>query len=178
MPNLSTAERNEPMSDEELITRASNVIETLERQAAEQERVTAGLDRERRMASIARNRPGFLTERPDDEEGGAVINRNSPEARERRKAFAQYARTGQIQAALQTSSDAGGGVFVPLELSNVILENLVTGRPGAEGGDDHHRVEQHCTHSKADRGQQAAWVNDTDTLTAATKVYGGYESRE
>lgn len=175
MPNLSTAERNEPMSDEELITRASNVIETLERQAAEQERVTAGLDRERRMASIARNRPGFLTERPDDEEGGAVINRNSPEARERRQAFANFARTGRMQAALRTSSDAGGGVFVPLEISSVIRQNLVQisqvrmVATTVTCSTDTLRI------PKRTGASTATWVAENDTASATQPSYGGFD---
>ena len=164
------AERSAPAAggDDDLRARASAAINAIE----------CNIEEGRRMASIVRNRPGFLTERPEEEEGGAAINHNSPEARERRKAFAQFARTGQIQASLRSSSDAGGGVFVPLEISNVIRENLVQVSQVRAVATTVTCSTDTLRIPKRTGASTAAWVAENDTAGATQPSYGGFDTRQ
>jgi HK97 family phage major capsid protein len=112
----------------------------------------------------------------DDVGLAPAINRNSPEARERRKAFATFARTGRVQAALQTSVDSGGGVFVPLEISNVIRENLVQVSQVRQVATIITASTDTVRIPKRTGASTAAWVTDGETLTAGTQpAYGGFD---
>jgi len=129
------------------------------------ERATDGAERDRRMASIRMNRPGFLTE--NTREGFST-----PEARERRSGFVAWMRKGTPQAALQTSSDPGGGVFVPLEISNAVRENLIYAdqirrvATVLTTGTDTLRIPERTANS------QAQWLAETDTDSSTGPAYG------
>jgi hypothetical protein len=133
-----------------------------ERAVVDLERINA---RERRMASVRANRPGFLT--PNTRTGA-----DTPEASERRKSFLAWVRDGRPRAALQTSSDTSGGVFVPLEISSVVRENLIYAdqiRRAATvltTATDTLRIPQRTANS------QAQWLAETDTDSTTGPSYG------
>ncbi|MGO9547401.1 MAG: phage major capsid protein [Rhodomicrobium sp.] len=122
----------------------------------------------RRMASIRASRPNFLTGSPE-------TGRGSPEARERRRAFAHYARTGQVHASLQTSSDAGGGVFVPIEISQTIRENLVQVSQVRKVA----HIEATSTDTlripRRTGASTASWVAEIDAANATGPAYGAVD---
>ena len=120
------------------------------------------------MASIRANRPGFLTGRPD-------TARHSPEAIQRHRAFASWARTGNVQASLQTSNDSAGGVFVPLEISQTIRENLVQVSQVRRVA----HIETCSTDTlripARSAASTAAWVAEIDAANATGPAYGGVD---
>jgi HK97 family phage major capsid protein len=118
-----------------------------------------------RAASITAARPNFLTE--NTREGYS-----SPEGRERRRSFVAWMRGGTPQAALQTSTDPGGGVFVPLEISRTIRENLIYAdqirrvATVLTTGTDTLRIPERTANS------QAQWLAETDPDGITGPTYG------
>jgi HK97 family phage major capsid protein len=143
--------------------------QSLERRAwAALTRLERAEERDRRMASIRANRPGFLTPARDGDT-------SSPEARERRRSFVAWMRGGTPQAALQTSSDPGGGVFVPLEISKTIRENLIYADQIRRvamvltTGTDTLRIPERTANS------QAQWLAENDSDSSTGPTYGAVD---
>ncbi len=145
-------------SDTALRGRAMAAVRQIERNA----------ERGRRMASIQANRPGIFAPYQD-------TGRVSPEAVSRRSAFAAWVRNGRPQAALQTSKDSGGGIFVPIEISQTIRENLVL-------VDQIRRVASAVTTStdtllipKRSAATTAQWLAENDTALPTDPTFGAVE---
>ncbi len=142
----------------EIVGRAEAAIRQIER----------GAEQDRRMASVRANRPGFLAPHLDS-------GRASPEAMARRDAFVAWVRNGQPLAALQTSRDSGGGIFVPIEISQTIRENLVL-------VDQIRRVASVVTTGtdtlripKRSAATTAQWLGENDTSSETDPVYGAID---
>ena len=145
-------------SDTALRGRAMAAVRRIERNA----------EQGRRMASIQANRPGISAPYQD-------TGRVSPEAVSRRSAFAAWIRNGEPQAALQTSGIAGGGIFVPIEISQTIRENLVL-------VDQIRRVASAVTTStdtlripKRSAATTAQWLAEGDTALPTDPTYGAID---
>jgi HK97 family phage major capsid protein/HK97 family phage prohead protease len=104
----------------------------------------------------------------------AIVTKQADAAEIEKKAFVDYARTGQIEKkALSVASN--GGVLVPQVLLNEIQKNLVEKSPIRQIARVTSIGGQKVTLPKRTAGPTAYWVGETETRTESSSTYGSQD---